>query len=193
MKIAVDIDDVLYRTAPASIKYFNGNFGNSLTLDDMFQVPTFEKYGTEDIGIVMSRVTQFLLNQAENLPVIDGALRGLSNIKAHHAEEIYAMTGRSELTHSVTERALERDFSGVFKEVLFTDSLNPESATNKATLCRELGIRAIIDDQLIKGLPPATRGIVFGEYPWSKILPGDVVRCRDWQEVEQEIGRIARQ
>lgn len=190
--VAIDADDVLYETAPASVAFFNDRYGNALTLDDMFKTPTVEKYGTDDMRIIMARVTEFTLAMADELPVIDGArqgVQGLLNIGC----QLHLVTGRSRATREMTECAIERDFPGCFASMEFTDSLNPEEKRTKQQVCEQLGARAIVDDLIIPSLPVSTTGIVFGDYPWNQgsELPKGDVRCVDWTAVEREIERIA--
>ncbi|MEO7904625.1 MAG: HAD family hydrolase [Candidatus Saccharimonadales bacterium] len=191
LSIGIDCDDVLVATAEKSVAFFNERYGNHLTLDDMFQMPTIEKYGTTDIRIVLARVAEFTQEMAGELPLIDGAYDAIDGWK-RQGVGLHMITGRSAPTQDATLQALRRDFCDAFTSYEFTDSLNPETKRSKRDVCLELGTVAMIDDLIINDLPGATTGMVFGNYPWNrnKDLPDNAVRVPNWEVARDKVEEL---
>lgn len=191
LEIGIDYDDVLVATAGKSVAFFNDRYRNRLTLDDMFQSPTIEKYGTTDIRVVLARVAEFTQEMAGELPLIEGAYDAIDGWK-RQGIGLHMVTGRPASTKSVTIRTLHRDFGDAFTSYEFTDSLNPEMKRNKQAVCLQLGARAMIDDLVIHGLSDTTIGMVFGDYPWNRMqdLPDNAVRALNWEVAKEKVAEL---
>lgn len=191
--IAVDIDDVLSRSADGFASYSNRRWRTNLTASDY----------TEEWAVVWNVPIKEALRRAvelhkdkahsEYLP-IDGALPVLQKLSERFS--LIAITSRRLLVKDVTDVWLSEHFPKIFNKVYYAgmwdqDGYNRSKLTaTKASICQQIGVAYLIDDQLKHCQATAELGIpslLFGEYTWNRVLglPKGVTRVKTWQEVEE--------
>src|SRR5207302_7910480 len=95
--------------------------------------------------------------------------------------------GRPGFVDKVTRRWINRNFSGIFEDVIFVSSYYKDGRL-KGEVCKEIGASVLIDDHLYHAADVVKYGVkclLFGDYPWSESeeLPPGIIRVRNWDEV----------
>lgn len=189
--IAIDCDDVLVPSTEQIVAMYNHQFGTIVQLEGAHtsKNPAWQA-DRETIG---ERIYDIQLTEeyAQTPPFQDAveACRRLSEL-----HELHLVTARPEKIMSVTKRMLDLHFNGIFQEI---EHVGLDG--NKGEICKKLQADVLIDDNykhlLMANECQIPSLIWFGDYAWQTATEQDpnvnVMRCKDWQGVEQEISRIA--
>ena len=185
--VTVDIDDVLFATAQSILDHYGETYGVSVDPADFYSKEP-SVWGVEDYSEATSRVCKYLASQAfSQREPIDQAYEGLTALRQNGARLI-PLTGRDDTQREATNRLLKRSFAGVFhQETIFSNYFNDRRRT-KGELCYEYGADYHIDDHIdhINSLSAlaeyATRGVLYGEYAWSKVEPAaaTILEAPNW-------------
>lgn len=193
--IAIDCDDVLLPTSQAIISDYNRRFGTSLTLEDMYQPATLDRWGTDEDDVAIERVNEFLRSEEHaRLAPDPEAIKGIHSLAERH--ELHLITGRADFLKEATAQLLDTYFKGCFRSIEHTNYIVASTSTavrrSKGDVCASINATVLIDDHLVHAedaLRTLERVIVFGDYPWNRrdtLLDG-MVRCSDWLSVVKEI------
>lgn len=187
--IAVDCDDVLLDSTAFIVGKYNEQYGAAVTLQEA-HTPGNPDWGAER-DEVYRRIDAIQLSREYGaLAPTDEVITGVRELAAHH--ELHLVTARSEAVMSVTKRMIEQYFPGCFTSIEHVGQLRA-----KSEICCAINADVLIDDNIKHLHDAAENGIDhllwFGNYPWQVALeaPIGVARCRDWQEAQQEIQRLA--
>ncbi|MGB4966601.1 MAG: hypothetical protein WBO35_00150 [Candidatus Saccharimonadales bacterium] len=191
--IAVDVDDVLSKSAQGFAEYSNREWGHSLTADD-FDEDWMKVWGTT-LEETRRRAIAF-----HNDEVFDGfrhfaeAVSVLARLKKQY--KLVIATSRRVIVENITRQWVDHHYAGLFEGVYFTgiydtaDRHRDLLARTKNDLLLELGANYLIDDQLKHCLAAKEHGVealLFGDYRWNQFdgeLPSHITRCKDWAAVE---------
>lgn len=187
--IAVDIDDVLSRSAETVLAFSNERWGHEHTLEDL----------TEDLA-AMWQVTEeereerwleyMASGNFETYGVIEAAKEALEKLKEHYT--LIAVTSRRPILMEITEEWLEANYPGIIDKVVCAQiyGVGKKNALHltKAEILQEIEAEYLIDDQTKHCFGAAGVGVkalLFGGYPWNRdvALPEGVVRCNEWKDV----------
>lgn len=190
--IAIDVDDVLSKTAHGFAEYSNRRWGHTLTADD-FEEDWMKVWGTS-LEETRHRAEEFhsdeVFGEFLHFPEAVPVLQGLKN-----TYKLVVATSRRTVVEQVTRRWLDTHYGGLFEGVFFSgiyDSpgLHRENlARTKNGLLLELGVDYLVDDQLKHCLAANEHGVgavLFGDYRWNQYaeeLPPHMTRCKDWAAV----------
>ena len=190
--IAVDIDDVLSRSAEGFIAFSNERWGMSLKPEDyqeewavVWGVPLDEALERSIEFHASGTVGNYQPNEAA-LPVLK---------KLAKTYNLVAVTSRRRLLQPETDAWMGRHFPGIFQELHYAgiwDELPKDQVMRalkhtKAELCREIGADYLIDDQIKHCIGAAEAGVqalLFGASGGTK-TPTDVTPVADWSGVER--------
>lgn len=180
--IAVDIDDVLVKSASAIAEHLLAEYGTRIDLKNIYSRHP-ATYGAPDLETVARRVNNFL--NSEELPPIEEAAHVLRKLYTVH--RLLVVTGRPNFLELTTRDWLQLHFSDLFENVAFTNYF--DSTRHKGEVCNELGVTVLIDDHMahcLSALEHGVRPILFGDYPWNQAndLPSPIHRAHNWQEIE---------
>lgn len=121
------------------------------------------------------------------IPPLPGAVEALAALAARH--ELFVVSSRDDRLREWTIRYLERHVPVAFSDVFCLSYYSGLAAKRaKHELCRELGIRTIVDDSLQNAtgyIDAGMRVVLFGEYSWNRPpepLPG-LYPAADWAAV----------
>ncbi|MEK6886570.1 MAG: hypothetical protein AABW88_01940 [Nanoarchaeota archaeon] len=194
MKIAIDIDEVLSPFVPAMLKWHNQAYNRADKPTD-FNSYIFEEHWGITREECIKRIKLFTSTPDfhQNIKPFEECFDVLNYLKQEH--ELYVLTSRQKELTDETKRWINKHFSSTFKDIYFSNELNPENISNtKGYLCREKGIELMIDDNYKFAIDCAERGIKVilldrnGEYGWSKgELKPNIVRVQSWNEIYKEI------
>ena len=192
--IAVDIDDVLSASAEGFAAYSNKRWGLNITPDDYL-----EDWAT--VWGVPHDIAEERAKEIHRVGVIakyrcfGEAKPILADLKQRY--DLQAVTSRRIVIKPETDVWLEKHFPGIFSKTIyagFWDEIGPDfnkrlSAT-KAEICRSIGARYLIDDQIKHCEGAAEHGIeaiLFGDYSWNRgkeISPG-IIRASNWGAIQE--------
>lgn len=194
MKIAVDLDDVLCSFIAEFLKWYNPQHGTNWQFDDVvsYHWPNFMHIIVEQ---AIADVHRFHVSKGfTELPLMPGAQKFISKLASQH--ELYIVTSRQNAARDVTYDWLERNFPGVFKEVLFANhySADGSPALTKGELCQQVGCELIIDDdgRHLDPLLAHNIKVVLIDKPWNKNdqLPAEVIRAYNWDDATRAIEKL---
>lgn len=189
--IAVDVDDVLAIENDAVRMFANKQYGHTHTAEDYLVPGEYWSYWEAVQGVDKEegyrRYQEYLDSGAKaELQVMEGALSVLQRLKKRY--RLIIVTSREAHLVDITKEWLTKHFPEVFDDVAFVAVWTGTVKGSKATVCKEIGAEYLIDDNighLELAAAAGIKGILFGDYGWSKnkTLPPDCVRLRNWSEV----------
>lgn len=190
--IAVDCDDVLVRTTPFFVDAYNRTYGTSVTLAQAHD-DSAESWATDRNTLEMRLAALMDTDEYRLLCPTDEEVAVLRTLAKDH--ELHVITARRKEEEVVTQRMIDTYLPGIFTSlelVGFTGS--------KGAVCARLRADVLVDDNarhledaIQHGLPHEG-ALLFGGYPWSIQVedPLNVRRCDSWNDVKNEIERVAR-
>lgn len=188
MKIACDVDDILFEFYEALAGWHNRTYGAPpLTKDSFDSYLVHEVWGGgADEGI--RKVWEFYASDSfRYLPLVSGAPRAIERLVEMY--ELEAVTGRPHAVAPLTERMLDGHFSGQFAAVHHTDAFGIGDGVRrrKVDVCREIGADVVIEDYLGHAVPCAEAGmrVILFDQPWNRTAPacgGRIERVHSWGE-----------
>lgn len=196
--IAVDIDDTLANFAQAFAELSNELWGMNLTADDycenwasIWQVDSVERKRRGDI-VEQSGIQAILAHDQD-------AARVLAELKRDY--RLIVISSRPKHLQQVSIEWVNRYYPDIFDDIQFADMWNDRTRLHlahvetKATICNQLQVDYLIDDQAKHCVAVADTGIkaiLFGDYTWNRgiNLPDGVVRAHTWDDVHQYFAKI---
>lgn len=188
--IAVDIDDVLSKTAKGFTHFSNQTWGSNLTELD-FSEDLQTMWGVDETTAIERLHTFFESDLAltyERDEDSEACLRLLAG-----RFTLIAVTSRNSMIKEKTSTWLDKHYPNVFEAVYHAgiyDNLGEGLAIHvtKADTYKRLEADIVIDDHLKHCIGAAELGIkaiLFGDYPWNQAdtLPEGIVRCANWPAV----------
>lgn len=198
--IAIDIDDVVAEFCPAFCDFLRERRGLEVLPEDYREDWVdwlgLSIQGCKDLADELFGDKSFYLS----LPVLPGTRRVLGQLKDRY--EIVAMTSRRTSAKQTTRKWLDKNLENMVGEIYFLGAYDdlaqkdlkewPHNFT-KGDLCREVGVKCLIDDQPKHCLSVAEAGIdavLFGDYGWNRQVEerGRLMRVKGWREVGRVLG-----
>jgi len=186
-RIAIDIDEVLTPFLSGLTKFRRPKI----------HVPKKFPYLYRDIYGITERESQKMVREFfdseefANLELLPGAHQAMKTLK-RRGNKLYIVTGRQEVVREKTEDWVQRNFPGVFADVILTNSFTPNEV-RKSDVCEILSIDGIIDDNLQTCLECIDQGInavnFIGDpvYPWCHENQLSVPSWRKFCDILNEI------
>ncbi|HVO86381.1 MAG TPA: hypothetical protein VMT23_01455 [Candidatus Binatia bacterium] len=186
--IAIDLDEVVVNTAEDILRHYNRNYGTELDLSDYYSHDYKNTWKTADVETAVKRVNSYLETpEYSKSEPIHMAVDVIGKLKQKY--KLYIITGRPDFVEIATRKWIAKYFPKIFEDVVFSNFYDPSKHRHKGDICQELGVQLLIDDHLEHVLSVSKvgiDGILFGNFPWNQAdrLPKNVIRARDWAEVE---------
>lgn len=189
MRIGIDIDDVLVDTAPTLVDFINCREGTDFKIKEahQFRLWTFFKCSREES---IKKIYVFFESDVFiNMQPLNGAVEGINFLKESY--ELFAITSRDEKVKEKSLKWINNFFNSKFNEVIFTNQLSKEGfVRTKAEICKELGIKILIEDRRKYALDCAENGIkVFlMDKPWNQNCKHEnITRVKNWNEILERL------
>ncbi len=192
--MAIDCDDVLIPTTPYLVDEYNKLYNTHVTIEGSHESGS-TAWGSNDKKVILKRLTDIQASKEyATLEPFDDAISVVRRLATRH--ELHLVTARDEEITHVTMTMLDNYLYGCFASVEHVG----DGGLSKGEVCKRLGADILIDDNakhlvsaLEHGINPGS-ALHFGDYPWNrtKLTPKGVVRCDNWDEVEQKVGEIAK-
>jgi len=186
--IAVDLDDVLFDFVGYFFQWHNEQYGTALRPEDIAGKKIWETWGgtAEEAS---ERVPRFYHEVGMlELEPIDGAVMALEQLNTRY--KMTVISARDSSTRRITQAWIDKYLPDVFDEIVLGigDPMARGRPMTKAELCKQVGAKLLIDDQLVNARHVAAAGIdalLFGDYPWNQAasLPPGIKRVQDWPHV----------
>ncbi len=186
--IAVDCDDVLVPSTKLIVDIYNQQYGTSVRLEGA-QTSKNPEWQASREEIAQRIYDIQLTDQYTQAKPFSDAVEACRRLATTH--ELHLVTARPDMVMPVTMAMLEKYFADIFTEI---EHVGLDGS--KGEVCQRLQADILIDDNY-KHLEAARECgleclLWFGDYPWQGPVADELVmRCRTWQEVEQEIDRVA--
>jgi 5'(3')-deoxyribonucleotidase len=187
--LAVDCDDVLLSSQKEILRQYNLRWNTNVLLENTYAAAN--EAWQADPATIAERIYDIQLSKdyGDMVPFPD-AIEVCRRLATQH--ELHMVTARPDRIMPVTTVMVEQYFDGVFSKIEHIGL-----SGNKGDVCHNLKASVLIDDNVHHLKTAAQCGVPhlvwFGDYAWqSGSTEGlEIRRCRDWYEVEAEIGRIA--
>jgi 5'(3')-deoxyribonucleotidase len=184
--LVVDIDDVLAATTLGVIVHASDLLRQEMRLGDIKSVDFWLEYGVADFEAI-ALVQGYNDAGFPGLVPVDGAVEALSKIAKLF--NIHAVTARDSRVKPTTVDWLDTHYTGLIADVHFVgNKFVSDRIVSKAEICRQIGAKVAIDDDVEHIADYMSAGIdavVYGDYPWSNydVMPSGSMRCKTWESV----------
>jgi uncharacterized HAD superfamily protein len=188
--LGVDFDDVLFNCDEALAQFHNTRYGTSYTTDERnsFYLEPFWNCSAEE---VQKRLDEFTYTEFhENANVVTGAREALERLSDVY--DIVIVTGRADIARSATEKWLEKNLLGLYREIHFSNhgGTGIGKYRLKSEILRELGIDIFVEDAPHFAADVAGAGITvfLFDTPWNRAeTPDGAIRVRSWEEIVEQL------
>ena len=198
MKIAVDVDDVLVPLAKTFYDYHNKKFGTNINGETLGHYRWDTHMGIS-LKESVERVQEFYATDVfKNMPVFENARETLKELAKSH--ELIVISSRFGFAKEFTREWINREFPGIFSNIIFSAEYHYEeeykkakNLKEKAFVCLDNKVDIIIEDSLTHSLECAKRGIkvILLDKPWNQgSLAENVTRVKEWKEIIEKINSI---
>ena len=191
MRIGIDFDETLADSIQMIIKLHNKQYGTNYKKEEVVKYKVEEIWdGTKEEW--MAKLDDFFsAKNVKNLDPVAGAIPAIDALKkAGH--ELYIITARGEGDVEATELWLKKHFPETFKGIHYAHvrSEDPAKKRKKADICKELGVKLMIDDHMSVAKNCSEEGIrvLLIDEPWNQgELPEHVERVFSWEEIVKKL------
>ena len=145
MKIAIDLDDVTIDFITDLLLFYNKRSGKSIKKDDVKTYNFWDVWGgTREEAVEI--VNDF--HDSDHFYKLEPMSKAVESIKKLAKDnEIYFITARPIHFKEKTEKWLQQHLSEININLIFTGKFHdPEKSKSKAEICKELGIKLILED-----------------------------------------------
>jgi len=191
MKIAIDIDEVVVKFIERYLEFAKSRGYKDVSYEDVFTYNLWEVLGIKK-KLAFDLLEDYnLMGCFGNVDFIKGARKGVKFLINNY--DVYFITSRSKDISKVTRDLIFDEFGVLGDRVIFSgDALG--GAKNKDEICRDLGIKIIIEDSEDESLGYAKNGlrVLLLDKPWNRSVEHEnVYRCRDWIEILKRVKEVA--
>ncbi|MDD2565984.1 MAG: HAD hydrolase-like protein [Candidatus Gracilibacteria bacterium] len=190
--IAIDVDDVISSTIPSLLKYFGEIHNINIEYENLtnYRLSLLEEFASRNIS--ENKIHEYWNNffnssYGNEIIPIEGSIEGINKIK-NLGYDIVLITARWESLQDYTLEWLDKYFpKNSFKEVHFTGVYHGSSIP-KSMICKKLGIKLIIEDNVHNCLELAEFNIKSYLFPrpWNlqiKTNNPHILRVDNWGQI----------
>lgn len=145
--LAIDLDDTLKEFMKGFLAYHQRVHGFSKPFEEMTDFTFWPLLKIPDREEAIRRVTDFYSSpEGCKSPALPHSQEILTRLQQKY--DFIVVTSRSEDARTQTTDWVERNFSGLFRDIYFTNnwSMGSHPSQRKANLCKRIGACALIDD-----------------------------------------------
>lgn len=189
MRIGIDIDEVVVEYIRHFLKFCEINLERKFVLEDISE---FNLWRTLDIS--REEVVSIAKNFNEKnlfleLNFVEGFKDAINFLSKEN--ELFFVTSRPIEIKEKTFKFFKEHFPESNFEIIFSDScLKKESEKTKADICKELGIKILVEDRRKYALDCAENNIkVFlMDKPWNRNCEHEnIIRVKNWKEILERL------
>ncbi len=189
MKIGIDLDSVLAEILTPLNDFYNHRFGTNYQLSEYVNFSLSKVWGCTSEKAIEAVFEFYHSPYMKAIPVVAGAVEAVDYLRKKH--ELIVITSRSEEISEITHQWINQYFPNRFAEVVLTNQFSRPGIEfkTKGEVGKEIGIEAMIDDNLDNLLDCAKHGIngYLFEAGWNRYqtVPESIVRIKSWTEVNK--------
>jgi len=188
MKIGIDIDEVIVEYVKHYLKLCEEKLGRKFLIEEISQFNMGVVFNIpEEVVDTISK--EFNENQLfQELDFVKGAKGAISILSKDN--ELFFITSRPKSIREGTHDFFNKHLPGTKFEIIFSEKCNGNEKT-KAEICRELGIKVLIEDRRKYAIDCAEKGIkvLLMDKPWNRdnCEHENITRVRSGDEIMEEI------
>ena len=191
--IVVDIDEVLANLLPSFIEWHNSKYGTCVNPEECKTYRLWEILNTtkEDN---LERIAKFFEDSHEKIMPVTDSIEGIE--KLSRIAKLHLVTGRIEAQREQTKSWIEKYFNGKFSSIEFTSHYYSKNPVRKSDVCKKLGAKIIIEDDLVHAIDCAGNGIkaILLDKPWNQNVEHEnIIRVKDWEQIAEIVEKIIRE
>lgn len=182
MKIGIDLDGTIADNLNLLVDTLNLHCGKALVGDEIYQYNLCKVYSISEAEFfsLMSEREEEIITTS---PVIPFARRNIQQL-VKEGWQVHIITARNPRYSNVTEKWLRQQnipYSG----------LHLLDSHDKLEVCKELGVRLMIEDNIHNSYQLANDGInvILFNAPHNRFWPWKGIRCRSWNQIYKSVNR----
>ena len=187
--IGIDMDEVLSETIDGVLEFNNYHFNNiPITREDItnYYIYHMPKY-IADQEYAKHRFSNYLAAETTNSIPVLGAKEKLIELKQQWYV-LYVITARPDALKEITWKRIDIHFPWIFDDIIFANHLTKD-AVSKSSLCQNLGIEIMIEDNLDYAIELEQAGITtyLLEKPrnqqYDANIHKNIIKVKGWREI----------
>lgn len=191
--IAIDIDDTSLHFISPFLNWYNTQYHTSWRKANIHCYDLWVPLGGTREEMVEKLHRFYETDAFRNLQAVQGAKESIERLRQSY--DITFVTARPVDLTGVTTALIERHFGAHRIEFANHYARNGHPERAKASICKEVGARAIIDDSGKYARECAQEGIpaIVMDQPWNRGLSGPLItRAYGWNDAERAFQKILR-
>ncbi|MBS3083490.1 hypothetical protein J4423_01665 [Candidatus Pacearchaeota archaeon] len=189
MKIALDFDEVVANLLEPLLKEYNQKNGKSHKIDDFESYDWWTTWGiTREEAIQL--IDDFHENQKiESIEPIEKAVESITSL-LHNGDKLFIITARPTRFNKKTGDWIKYHLKTDKIEIIHSGDFHKGQGANKSQICKELGIKIILEDSGETALKCAEIGIkvLLFDKPWNKKFKHEnMTRVAGWEEATKKL------
>jgi len=191
MKIGLDMDEVIVEFVEHMLKFYHLKTGKKIEKNKVTSYDFWEVWGgTREETLKL--IDEFHdSDYFDKIHPVENAVESINRLIDKN--EIYVITSRPGHFKEKTEEWFKKNFKDGRFKVLFSNDFHKGKGKTKAEICKELGIKLMIEDSLKMSLDCANSGIkvILFDKPWNQgIEHKNITRVHNWIDALKEIDRL---
>ncbi len=190
MKIGLDFDDVITEFTDSLMKFYHKKYGKKVIKDQIKQW-NWGLYWGISREEATRRVDEFHeTHKVEDILPLDKAIDSINELMERH--DVLIITGKPVRFKHRVEEWLQH-YLGKKLEVIHAGEWHKGQAATKAEICKELGVKVLLEDSGETALDCANSGIkvLLFDKPWNKQFKHkNIQRVKNWEEAIKDINEI---
>ncbi len=184
MKIGIDIDEVVVEFVRGYLKLYEYETGKNVKFEEVRTYHFWEWLPLSKQETIDLAERYFNSRYFKEIELIVDSIESIHSLKDKH--EIFFITSRPASWRKATEDFLNKHFAGSNFTLIFSSDFHKDQGKTKAEICKDLGIKLLIEDNANYALDAANLGInvILFDKPWNEKheTPGKVKRLTTWKE-----------
>lgn len=180
MKIGIDLDGTVADNFDLLVETFNGYCGKSLQGKDIKQYSLCKTYNIteQEFNDLMDQKEEGIIMASPLIPFVREKIHQL----VKDGWEVHIITARHPKYKNITESWLQN------KGIPYS-GLHLLNSHDKLSLCKELKVRCMIEDNVHNAYQLADGGVnvILFEAPHNQCWPWQGIRCCSWEEIYHNI------
>ena len=192
MKIGIDLDEVIVEQLDELVKFYYAKTGKLIPKEkfhsyywhDVWKIPLEDAIA---IDYEFKKSEQF-----EKIKPVEKAVESIN--KLAKMSELFIITSRPIIFKEKTEAWVKKHFGELPIKLIHSGDFHDYNKTKKKfEICKEFGIKIIIEDQDKYAIECANEGIkvILFDKPWNKkVSHNNIKRVKNWEETLIEIRKM---
>jgi uncharacterized HAD superfamily protein len=184
MKIGIDIDEVVVEFVRGYIKIL-ARKGIAAEYEKTHSYNFWESYPITRDEAIKFADELFESEYFDTLELVSGAKEAINKLEKNN--ELFFITSRPNYIKIKTQKFIEEHFPNSNISLIFSGDFHKSNGKTKAEICKDLGIKILIEDNKKYALECANNGIktFLINKPWNK-NPGfheNLIKVNSWPEI----------